>query len=302
MNKPKSFQLSGSPLVPKLKQTLKIRKISCSPLKDPEDSRIQLKISESQQKFSKIFPKIANKKVSSSLNFSVSQESNDSHNLVDFESENLRIEQVLRKKLRKENDFVKKFEVVLNTFEKLSRLGRNFYIFHSVLKEFFNQFRNFLVFTEDKEALVKELEGKVEEMSKKNEELEEEVRKCCGEVKGLKEELEKLRGENKSLKPMVKKQSLLLNKLKDEGYPLEKLYDSLPKSSTKSKSMNKISLQLTDSEKRPSSIPIKGQVPKLKFTHLEENEGYQEEFMAKFNEFSESWRKQIMKDHSFKNK
>ena len=54
---------------------------------------------------------------------------------------------------------------------------------------------------------------------------------------------------------------------------------------------------------RPKSISHAGTpaVPKLKFPHLDGNEGYQEEFMSKFKEFSESWREQIIKNHHLTN-
>lgn len=196
---------------------------------------------------------------------------------------------------------IKKLAIVLNTFEKLSKMSRNFYIFHSVLHEFWSQMRSFLIFSDDKNSLIKDLETKIQELTDSNHNLEAQVQKLLTESKSMHESMAKLKEEEKHLKSTTKKQAILLNKLKDAGYPVEKYYETVSISTTKSKSMNKLPIKFMNDNLRPKSISHAGTpaVPKLKFPHLDGNEGYQEEFMAKFNEFSESWRKQIVKDHTY---
>ena len=304
----KTIAVKSSPSAGKVRQAVKIRQIYCSP--DREDDRFEtlgngVKVAQSLNRFVKIFPKITTKKVcvSNSMNFSNSHENSEIHSYVEMESECKKIENVLKRKLKKENDMIKKLAIVLSTFEKLSKMSRNFYIFHSVLHEFWSQMRTFLIFSDDKNSLIKDLETKIHELTESNQNLESQVQKLSAESRSIHESLTKLKEEEKHLKSTTKKQAILLNKLKDAGYPVEKYYETVSISTTKSKSMNKLPIKLIKENLRPKSISYVGTqaVPKLKFSHLDGNEGYQEEFMAKFNEFSESWRKQIVKDHTYTN-
>lgn len=307
----KRISFSNSPAAGNGNRVANIRKVYFSPPKLIELPYGKIKLSDSLSKFPKNIIKLdhysskhLNANKTSFLN--QSKELSESHSYVDLEAHNAGIEAVLKKKLRKEQSFFKKLDIVLATFEKLTHLSRNFSIFYSVISEFLVQVKDHLVLAADEDEKMKENEKRVKEGEDKMKEAlirsETELKAALEENRNLRENFEKLKNEERMLRATCKKQAGLLNKLQDAGYPVEKFYELSFKTGTKSKSMNKIPAVESDEIKRPNSIHGKGvpAIPKLKFSNNEGNEGYQDEFMAKFNEFSESWRKQIIKDHHFK--
>lgn len=313
-NLKKNICFSQSPNLSKRNRAGNLRQVYFSPPKQAELPYTKVKLSDSLSKFPKNITKIGkfstkNLNMNKSSYLSQSKDHFESRSYVDLEDYNVGIESVLKNKLAKEQNFLKKLEIVTATFEKLAHLNRNFSIFHSVISEFLRQVKDKLILVAEEEEKIKECEqrvqeseGKVKELSEKCEKIEEDLRKVFDENKELRGKLENLKGDEKVFRTKCKKQSILLTKLQGAGYPVEKFYELNFKPGSKSKSINNIPKLDSDEVKRPSSIPLKRDavVPKLKFSQNEGSEGYQDEFMAKFNEFSESWRKQIMKDHHFK--
>lgn len=225
--------------------------------------------------------------------------------LNDFDSmQNTGIEHCLVEKLKKEKDFSRKFEILLSTSEKLSSFDRNFFIFYKVAGEFFLEFREKVLLKDENLLKIDELEKANKELRVNLERSLHEVCKLNKQIDYLKVDMEKIKEENSTLRFRVKKQSLLLTKLQKEGYPLEEMYESMNNESKKARNINKIAAKNHEEEQRPNSIPNKPAmiIPKLHFQENEGKECYQEEFMAKFNEFSESWREEIIKNHHLINK
>ncbi|OMJ88703.1 hypothetical protein SteCoe_9327 [Stentor coeruleus] len=225
--------------------------------------------------------------------------------LNDFDSiQNTGIEHCLIEKLKKEKDFSRKFEILLSTTEKLSSFDRNFFIFYKVASEFFLEFREKVLLKDENLLKIDELEKANKELRINLERSLQEVCKLNKQIDYFKVGIEKIKEENSTLRFRVKKQSLLLTKLQKEGYPLEEMYESMNIENKKSKSMNKVAVKNQEEIQRPNSIPNKPaiNIPKLHFQENEGKECYQEEFMAKFNEFSESWREEIIKNHHLINK
>ncbi|CAG9321603.1 unnamed protein product [Blepharisma stoltei] len=124
--------------------------------------------------------------------------------------------------------------------------------------------------------------------------------KLAEQCKNLKSELNLV---NKKLHESIvreKKYIKLLSTLEKQGYPIQEIYNNLKKKPKEHKSplisAGEDSASSTDySDVSSMKRDITASVPKLSIPKPS-TEGYHQEFMSKFNEFSESWRLQIEKD------
>ena len=245
--------------------------------------------------------KIVKQNMNTSYNFSGNSSLHQIENPLG-NTKKINIENILLENLKNEKSIEKKFDIVISTVEKLINVDRNFSIFYKVVKSFL---------TEYKENVINKCESlnKYEELGKNYKESKDLYEKLFDEFVILRREndilkvgFEKMKEENNSLKFKVKRNAAFLKKLKESGIPVEQMYKDVYKNTIKSKSVNKILFENCDSginsNERPNSIPENKNkiIPKLKI-EITNGEGYQDEFMSKFNEFSESWRKQIIKDH-----
>ena len=204
------------------------------------------------------------------------------------------LEGFLLNKMAKEKDFSKKFDIVVSTAEKLTNIDRNFSIFYKVIQEFLLQYKGFL-FEKNDQFHVDDNEKSYRALKNSFDQLFREFTALSAENTGFKAEFEKIREENGKLKFQIKRYADFLKKLQNNGIPVEKMYQDVYGPS-KSKLLHKLELKLNKASSEKDLKQQKTQVPKLNLLG-NSNEDYQEEFMSKFNEFSESWRKQIIKDH-----
>ena len=299
----KSMSYSHSPAI-RQKQIIPISKLNQHPndhtsLILPEsrlsDTLPKEKLKQTHSPLNKIVKIASNQKINNKSMHILNDYSSNS-SMLEVErsfgsAKKVNIENILLERLKNEKNIEKKFDIVISTAEKLVNVDRNFSIFYKVVKRFLIEYKENLI-------------NKSDSLDKY-----EEIKENYTELKGLrrendilKAELEKIREENYSMKNKIKRNAAFLNKLKEKGIPVEKLYKDIYGNGIKSKSLNKINLDDPDKKTENEEIAVLKPEKKIKnITKLNidstNNEGYKYEFMSNFNEFYESWRKQIIKDH-----
>ncbi|OMJ80798.1 hypothetical protein SteCoe_18852 [Stentor coeruleus] len=113
----------------------------------------------------------------------------------------------------------------------------------------------------------------------------------------LEKKITELKKENKFLKVKIMRNWDFFKSIQEAGVPIFKLYDNFLHKITRSKSAEKLKYKERmgceeENIKRDDRHIGYPDVPKLKID-VRNVEGYQEEFMNMFQEFSESWRNQI---------
>ena len=236
--------------------------------------------------------------LSHSGNFSINSIADADHLL--HTKKDMKIEGYLLEKLKNETNLEKKFDIVVSTAEKLCDIDRNFYIFYKVVKQFLIEYKEFLIKQNDRLFGLQELEKNHKILKGSYDKLVDECLLITNENKQLKREGEKMREENHNMKNKIKRNGAFLKTLQQKGIPVEEMYkEQYGSQESKLKNLNQKSMQdVSSNEERHNVIPFHPitVIPKLTFP-ANVNEGYQEEFIAKFNEFSESWRNQIINDH-----
>lgn len=239
---------------------------------------------------------------SSTKNLNLSQKISENFPVLDTDSnvKNIKIEAYLLEKLKNEPDFEKKLDIVSSTAAKLCDVDRNFHIFYNVIKHFLIEYKEHLIKQHERFQELEEIEKNHELLKDTYSKLLENFTDFKKENSLLKIEVEKLKEKNGQMVFKIKRNAAFLTKLQAKGLPIEQIYkETYGLAAQKSKSLKKIEILKEKAEERPNSIPMKKtpkNIPKLVFAQSP-NEGYQDEFMAKFNEFSESWRNQIINDH-----
>ena len=220
----------------------------------------------------------------------------DTDNLL-HTKKNIKIEGYLLEKLKNETNYEKKFDIVVSTAEKLCDIDRNFYIFYKVIKQFFIEYKEYLIKQNDRIFGFQDLEKSHKSLKNSYDKLAEQCSLIANENRSLQHEVEKLREDNGQMKNKIKRNGAFLKSLQLKGIPVEEMYkEQYGSQGSTAKSLNQKSLHgVSSNEERPPSHQITV-IPKLTFP-VNVSEGYQEEFMAKFKEFSESWRNQIINDH-----
>ncbi|CAG9314425.1 unnamed protein product [Blepharisma stoltei] len=199
-----------------------------------------------------------------------------------------------------DNDFKleQKFLFAKNTFSKILENDNEFTSILIKIKGVYDAYiEHLLLKCENK--LKKSIDLHLESKNLSNH-IEKSREKIIEDYKKLKTELN---AANKKINDSVvreKKYIKLLSSLEKQGYPIQEIYNNLKMEPKKNRSslasIDEDSSTTTDysevsSLKRDSNVPI----PKLSLPeHL--SDGYHQEFMSKFSEFSESWRIQIEKD------
>ena len=286
----KSMSHSLSPAVINSRKTPKLS-MNSSLNQDIEGLRPGFKLTQSVSQFPSNLTKlikISAKKFQpkpSLLGFHI-RESGKNNSVITSEAKASEFEEMIRKKLAKEEKLAKKLEVLVKFCEKLAGSSKTFKVFAGVFDEI-------VVAIQQELKEFGKLRKKQEDISELCDHLQNEVDALKDENDRLMSELERYRVEKRSLNNTIKKQSLLLNQLSGAGLPVEEFYQKTRNSEGKPKSHYKTQVPMKDEEKL--------NIPKLNIRDNPENEGYQEEFMSKFKEFSESWREQIIKNHHLTN-
>ena len=310
----KSMSYSHSPAI-RQKQIIPISKLNQHPndhtsLILPEsrlsDTLPKEKLKQTHSPLNKIVKIASNQKINNKSMHILNDYSSNS-SMLEVErsfgsAKKVNIENILLERLKNEKNIEKKFDIVISTAEKLVNVDRNFSIFYKVVKRFLIEYKENLINKSDSLDKYEEIKENYTELKSSYDKLFEEFKGLRRENDILKAELEKIREENYSMKNKIKRNAAFLNKLKEKGIPVEKLYKDIYGNGIKSKSLNKINLDDPDKKTENEEIAVLKpekkikNIPKLNIDATN-NEGYQDEFMSKFNEFSESWRKQIIKDH-----
>ena len=203
--------------------------------------------------------------------------------------------------LKKENDLFKKIEIIISTIEKLFALDKNFVIFYKVLIEFLIEIKTH--YEPKKTFICEDLEKTHKDLKSNYEKLLVDYQNLQNENSLLKHEIDRTLEESSSLKVKNRRYINFLKQLHNKGVPIEEFYEEIFKPCKNSKNKLNIETKDTQEEKRSSSIPLHlpKTIPKINFSNNLSGD-FQDEFMSKFNEFSESWRKQIINDHKLINK
>lgn len=290
VNLTKSMSHSLSPAVINCRKTPKLS-MNSSLNQEIEGIRPTYKLTQSVNQFpsnlTKLF-KISAKKFQpkpSLLGFHL-RESGKNNSVITSEAKASGFEEMIRKKLGKEEKLAKKLEVLVRFCEKLAGSSKTFKVFTGVFDEI-------VVAIQQELKELGKLRKNQEKFDELCENLQNEVDVLKDENERLISEVERYRNEKRSLNNTIKKQSLLLNQLKSAGLPVEEFYQKSRNIEGRQKSHFKTQAPIKDEEKLS--------IPKLIIRDNPENEGYQEEFMSKFKEFSESWREQIIKNHHLTN-
>lgn len=204
----------------------------------------------------------------------------------------------LSKKLEQEKDFVKKTDLFLSIFVKSFSSDKNFSVFYKLLSDLFLEMKEDIRIKDMQISTLQSQEKASKDMKFMHEKLLIELDLLKKENNCLKIDFEKIKEENRSLKLKNKRYALLLTQLQKEGIPVEQIYDDLCVPSKPSHT----SKALEGSDESEIPVHSKPPVPKLCISTNDTSLQYQEEFMLKFNEFSESWRNQIIKDGHLINK
>lgn len=277
---------SLSPAGVKFKMTPK-HSMNASVYQDVEGFRPTLKMSHTVGQFSGNLSKLINisaKKIQPkpSLIGSHLRETGKNYSVIASEAKASGFENIIRKKLVKEEKLAKKLQVLVTFCEKLAGSSNTFKVFAEV----FNDIA--VAIQKDLKELKKYKKGQVK-LDELCDNLKNEVDELKNENKKLLIELDNNKSEKKALNSRIKKQSNLLNELKTAGLPVEEIYEKLKAVQVRPKFSYKTQVLMKNEE------VIK--IPKLFIRDHGQDEGYHEEFMSKFKEFSESWREQIMKNH-----
>ena len=121
-------------------------------------------------------------------------------------------------------------------------------------------------------------------------------------TKKLQSQISHLKEENMAFKLKNAKSWEFFETLKSMGMPINKLYKNFSYCIRRAKSVEKFEIKEEEcfnegnaDREQPRKIKTNQEVPKLNIM-VKNIESYQEEFMSKFKEFSESWRNQIIKN------
>jgi hypothetical protein len=282
----KAMRHSLSPALTKSRKMGK-HSINSSAYHEPEAFKANFKLAQSMSQFpnhlSKLI-KISEKKIETKPNLIAFhlRETGKNNLFMTSEVKNTGIEEVIKKKLRKEEKLTKKIEVFRKFCDKLAVSSKSFKACSGVFNEIFD-----LVLKELKE--LNRLRKSQANLNEICDNIQNEIDLVKDENERLAFELEKIRGEDRALKNTCKKQSVLLNQMKCAGLPVEEFYQKIRNADSKAKTLSRVNIRVREDERVD--------IPKLILKENKESEGYQEEFMSKFKEFSESWRDQIIKNH-----
>lgn len=285
--KSKSFNLPQSSFAKPA--TFKISKVYCGSTKNLNLIRKSLDKVRVTKRFSTVF-KGYDKELEKKPELGPELKENflEAFKISEYNSEKVLKE--FREKLLNEKSPEGKFFVFSQFCGKIAKFSKLFQEVFSIFSEDFDGINQGLSLV----VKLKNTENQIKYLQEKCENLEKDLKKSTEAGQQFSRELEKIVDEDIVLRATCRKQSSVLNSLKKSGFPVEEYFNGL-KSQKKAKSLTH-----SYQENNPkSSTKLNSPLPQLIFPNTSAFKSYQEEFMSKFSEFSESWREEMQKAHPY---
>ncbi|OMJ79058.1 hypothetical protein SteCoe_21003 [Stentor coeruleus] len=204
--------------------------------------------------------------------------------------------------MKNEQDLGKRFEIVWNIIDKYLNDAPDFKANKDFIKEFFEEIKKGLSNQANLATELRKITAKYLKLQESFTHISKTLSETTNYTKKLQIKISHLKEENVAFKLKNAKSWEFFETFKSMGIPIDKLYKNFAYNKRKAKSADRIEIKeekCFDKEdeirEKPRKIKTNQGVPKLKIS-IKNIESYQEEFMSKFKEFSESWRNQIIKN------
>jgi predicted RNase H-like nuclease (RuvC/YqgF family) len=205
---------------------------------------------------------------------------------------------------KNEKNLGKKIELALNIIDTFLSPEPNFKANWDIVKELFENIKQELTTLGGKTKEHYGSDNNYQKLQDEYKNISKNLSEAVINNSRLEKKIADLNKENKLLKLKITRNWDFFKSLQEAGIPIHNLYDNYLHNSTRSKSAEKLQHKDKPGEENED---FRGKirenithedVPRLKID-VRNIEGYQEEFMNMFQEFSESWRNQITNELGF---
>ncbi|OMJ92115.1 hypothetical protein SteCoe_5221 [Stentor coeruleus] len=201
--------------------------------------------------------------------------------------------------MKNEQDLGKRLEIVWNIIDKHLNDVPGFKANRDFIKEFFGQIKKGLSNQINLATELNKITAKYLKLQENFTQISKSLSEATIFTRKLQSQITHLKEENMTFKLKNAKSWEFFETFESMGMPINKLYKTFSYSKRKAKSAERFEIKeeeyFDEDREKPRKIKTDQEVPKLNIV-VNNIESYQDEFMSKFKEFSESWRNQIIKN------